>query len=211
MKITVFGATGMVGKYVVATALAQGHHVVAFGRNVDRLLDADLQDDNLIAMRGYVFDEDDVYKAVKGSDAVISVLGGAIDGTDKARSLGIKNIIKQMERAGVNRIVALGGMGILQSDHGGLVMDEPGYPEEYLAVGKEHLQAYTYLKESKLNWTIIGAPDIVETTGKKYLVSSEFPSVDGTNKIGVRSLAYFMVLQTQDSEYEKQRVSISDF
>ena len=71
MKITVFGATGMVGKRVVAQALAKGFSVNAFGRNVEDLIDKDNRDEHLSAIKGYVFDETDVYKAVKNADAVI--------------------------------------------------------------------------------------------------------------------------------------------
>ena len=47
----------------------------------------------------------DVYKR--------QVIGGAMDGTDKSRSLGMKNIVQQMQRAGVDRIISVGGLGIL--------------------------------------------------------------------------------------------------
>lgn len=211
MTITVFGATGMVGKYVVTKALGHGHKVIAFGRHVERLIDADLEDENLEAAKGYVFDKDDVYKAIKGSDAVISVLGGAFDGTDKTRSLGIKNIIAQMEKAGVPRIVALGGLGILQADGEELVMDKPDYPQQYLPVGKEHLQAYHFLKESVLEWTIVGAPDLVDedATGN-YTTSSEYPPQTGIGKINVGDLAEFMIIEALNKRYLHQRVGISN-
>ncbi|MDB5191060.1 MAG: NAD-dependent epimerase/dehydratase, partial [Segetibacter sp.] len=135
LKITVFGATGMVGKQVIKHALALGHSVKAFGRNVEDLIDDDLKTEDLVAVKGYVFDEDDVYEAVLGSHAVISTLGGAFDGKDQTRSLGIKNIITQMEKAGIKRIVALGGAGILNFDENTLLIDTPGYPDIYKPVG----------------------------------------------------------------------------
>jgi len=98
MILTVFGATGMVGKHVVQQALAKGYTVKAFGRNIAGFLDEETRNTNLHAVKGYVFDEKEVYEAIKGSDAVISVLGGSFDGKDKTRSLGIKNIITQMEK-----------------------------------------------------------------------------------------------------------------
>ena len=72
--------------------------------------------------KGYVFDEQDVFEAINGSDAVISVLGGAFDGSDKTRSLGMKNIVKQMEKAGVKRIVAIGGPGVLNAGENKLII-----------------------------------------------------------------------------------------
>ena len=130
MKITVFGATGHVGKHVVTQGLALGHHIVAFGRNVDKLIDRDIANSALEAMKGYVFEEEDVLNALYGADAVISVLGGSFDGLDKTRSLGMKNIVEQMNKAGIKRIVALGNLSVLNADGDGLLIDQPGYPEE---------------------------------------------------------------------------------
>lgn len=52
MIITVFGATGQVGRFLVSLALAKGHTVRAFGRNVEDLIDHDLDNDALIAIKG---------------------------------------------------------------------------------------------------------------------------------------------------------------
>jgi putative NADH-flavin reductase len=211
MKLTVFGASGMIGKFVVSHALSLGHEVVAFGRNVENLIDADLQNDKLEVVKGYVFDEDRVYKAVKGSDAVISVLGGSFDGSDKTRSLGIKNIIEQMERAGVQRIVALGGLGILQANEDEIILDQPGYNPEYLPVGKEHLQAYKLLEASNLNWTVVGAPNLIDApaTGK-YITNADYSPTPNNGAINGGDLAAFMIKEASENHYVKKRVGISN-
>src|SRR6187431_1007430 len=108
MEIVIFGATGHVGKFLVSQALLKDYKVRAFGRNVFELPDTNK---NLQHIKAGVFDDADVYKAIKGVDGVFSVLGGSFDGTDKTRSLGMKTIVAQMKRAGVNRILALGGRG----------------------------------------------------------------------------------------------------
>lgn len=211
MQITIFGATGMVGKHLVRLALANGHSVVAFGRSVTALLDADKSNDRLKAIKGYVFDEHDVYAALKGSNAVISVLGGAFDGSDKTRSLGIKNIIKQMEAAGLKRIVALGGMGVLNANEEALIMDQPSYPAEYIPVGKEHLQAYNFLKESKLDWTFICSPDITdEANTGNYTTNKDYLPTPNHSKITAGDLAEFMLAEAVKNEYVKSRVGISN-
>ena len=211
MQITVFGATGKVGKHIVQLALDNGHSVVAFGRNVTSLLDADEFSDQLKAIKGYVFDESEVYEAIQGSDAVISVLGGSFDGSDKTRSLGIKNIIKQMEKSAVKRIVALGGIGILNAEGEGFIIDQPSYPSEYLPVGMEHLQAYKSLQDSKLDWTFVCAPDIKEevATGN-YTTNKDYPPQPNNHKITAGDLAAFMLAEAEKNEYVKSRVGISN-
>ncbi len=211
MKITVFGATGLVGKRVIAKGLANGFTITAFGRNVEGLLDKDARDDHFHAVKGYVFDAGDVLYAVKEADAVISVLGGAFDGTDKSRSLGMKNIIAQMEKAGVKRIVALGGMGVLDDIHGKYLLDALDYPEEYKPVGQEHLQAYLYLKDSSLDWSFVCAPDIIDADGNgHYITTADHAPEPNRYKIAAGDLADCMLKETGGREYVHHRIGITD-
>jgi hypothetical protein len=158
-----------------------------------------------------VFDAENVYSAVKESDAVISVIGGGVDGVDKTRSLGMKTIITQMERAGIKRIVALGGLGILDAPDGGFLVDKPGYPQQFLAVGREHLQAYLYLKDSGLDWTMVGAPNIIdEGSTVRYITAIDQPTSPNAGKINAGNLALFMVSEVVTNQYIKHRVGISN-
>ncbi len=207
MKIVIFGATGQVGKYLVQQALLMGHHVRAFGRNVHIL-----EDENhlLEKIKGAVFDPGQVFEAIKGTDAVISALGGSFDGMDKTRSLGIRNIIEQMKAAGVSRIVALGGAGILDHPEGGLVIDHETYPEEYIPVGKEHQKAWESLKESGLNWTFVCSPDIInaEVTGKFLTDINKLPE-GALGRINAGDLALGMLQELDRKSHIQERIGIS--
>lgn len=210
MIITVFGATGQVGKRVVRLALAQAHQVRAFGRNVEDLFDKELTDPHLEAIKGYVFDETEVLDAVTGADAVISVLGGAFDGSDKTRSLGIKNIVTQMTKAGVSRIVALGGMGVLSDDSGHYLVEAPDYPAKYKPVGMEHLQAFKFLQQSSLNWTFVCSPDILDQdrTGR-YITSADSLPTPNHYQVAAGDIADFMLTEISADHYLHRRVGIS--
>jgi putative NADH-flavin reductase len=210
MIITVFGATGQVGKRAVQQALAEGHTVRAFGRNIVDLIDKDLHEERFHAIKGHVFDEAEVLEAITGSNAIISTLGGSFDGKDKTRSLGIKNIIAQMEKAGVQRIVALGGLGVLDTEDGTNLIDAPGYPLEYKPVGLEHLQAYLYLKESNLDWTFVCSPNILneDRTGN-YITNADYPPTPNKGAIAAGDLADFMLKELKDNEFLKKKVGIS--
>lgn len=212
MIITVFGATGQVGKYVVSQALAAGYSVRAFGRSVNTLIDKDISSDNLVAIKGYVFEEADVRAAIAGADAVVSVLGGAFDGKDRTRSLGMKNIVTQMTKTGVKRIVALGGMGILHtSEHPGeLLIEQPDYPEQYKPVGLEHLAAFRSLEASDLDWTFICAPDILDQPGnRQYISAALYPPQPNHYQIAAGDLADCMLQCIRNRQYIHQRVGIS--
>ena len=215
MKLIIFGATGMVGKQLVQQALFNGHHVKAFGRNVytaDFLpVDSTVKKENLQLVQGALFDEGQVYDAINGCDAVLSAIGGDFTGTDKTRTLGIKNIIKQMKKASVNRIIAIGGSGILNLDENNLLIDHKDYPKQYIPVGKEHQKAYEQLKESGLDWTIIGSPEIINNgpTGK-FITATDYEPQPNKYKINAGDLAMFMLNELTKNEFVKHRVGISN-
>ncbi len=209
MNLIVFGATGMVGKQLVQKALFKGHNVKAFGRNV--YTTDYLQTENLQLVQGALFDATEVYTAIKGCDAVLSALGGNFDGTDKTRTLGMKNIIAQMKKASVKRIIALGGMGILNADETTLLIDQEDYPPEFLPVGNEHRKAYELLNESGLDWTFVCSPDIINAgpTGS-YITAADYPPVLNKVRINAGDLAMFMLNELEKNEYVKHRVGISN-
>jgi hypothetical protein len=210
MTVTIFGATGMVGKQLMVHAFSRGWKVKAFGRQVINLIDKGLQDENFTAIKGYVFDIKEVGIAIEGSDAVLSALGGKIDGTDTTRSLGMKNIISQMEKHGPKRIVALGGMGVLgSSKHGIPLFEQEGFPEEYVPVSKEHYKAYQYLVESSLDWTFFCSPDIIEAEADgAFEQVSEAAAANVEIKAG--NLALAMINAVEKGSFIKQRVGIGD-
>ena len=126
MQLIVFGATGQVGTHLVKQALWRGHFVKAYGRNVYEM---DIENDKLEKIKAGLFDAGDVLHAIKGCDAVLSAIGGAFDGSDKARSLGIKTIVTQMQKAAVKRIIALGNMSILNLNENYLILDQKDNPK----------------------------------------------------------------------------------
>ena len=215
MKLIIFGATGTVGKQLVQQALFNGHHVKAFGRNVytaDYLpVESTVKTENLQLVQGALFDESEVFNAIDGCDAVLSAIGGLSDGSDRTRTLGMKNIIKQMRKAGVKRIIGIGGMGILNAGEKTLLMDEESFPPEYLAVSMEHKKSYEMLADSGLDWTFVCPPNIMnEGPTGSYTTNANYPPEPNNYKINAGDLAMFMLNELGKNEFVKQRVGISN-
>ncbi len=207
MRIIIFGASGMVGIQLVKQALYNGLNVRAFGRNV---FTADLpKNDQLELIQGALFDQKQVYNAILGTDAVICSLGGDSTGSDMTRSLGMKNIIGQMQKAYVTRIIAVGEMSILNADKDRLIMDLPDFPAKVLPISREHLKAYQYLKTSQLDWTMVCPPEIIdsEPTGD-FITSSDYVPIPDSNKISTADLAFFILSELNKNEFIKHKVGI---
>jgi putative NADH-flavin reductase len=210
MQIVIFGATGIVGTQLVKQALYNGHNVKAFGRNV---FTADLpKNDQIELIQGALFDQQQVYDAIIGTDAVICSLGGDTSGSDMTRSLGIKNIIAQMQKAQVPRIIAIGEISLLNADEDTLIMDLPNFPDKFLPISREHLKAYQYLKASPLDWTMVCPPEIIDSdsTGE-FITSSDYAPIPNSKKISAADLALFILNELTKNEFIKHKVGICNY
>jgi len=209
MKIIIFGATGLVGMQLVKQALYDGHYVKAYGKNV---FTSNLPESKeLEVIQGALFDANEVQKAIKGCDAVLTALGGNEDGLDVTRSLGMKNIVAQMQKLKVQRIIGVGGIGILNADENDLIMDTPEFPPENISVSLEHLKAYNFLKESSLSWSFVCPPEIIDAapTGI-FTTKANYPPAKNKFRINSGDLALFMLKEITDKKYLNQMVGISN-
>jgi uncharacterized protein YbjT (DUF2867 family) len=103
MKLTIFAATGGIGRQLLEQSVTAGHDVTAVVRNPDKLtrrvhtVTADLA-----AADPAVLDA-----AVAGADAVLSGLGPRSKSDVGIVSRGIRGIVAAMRATGVRRIVAI--------------------------------------------------------------------------------------------------------
>ncbi|MCS6819322.1 MAG: NAD(P)H-binding protein, partial [Chitinophagales bacterium] len=113
MKIVVFGASGRSGRKIAEQALQKGWHVKAYVRNKAKL---PIEHAHLSFIEGDVYEDEKVFAAVEGVDAVVSALGQSdISGEVNLMSDGMKRILPAMQRHNVKRVIAIGGMGALQA------------------------------------------------------------------------------------------------
>ena len=209
MIITVFGATGTVGKHVVTQALQIGHTVKAFGRNVNAF--AELKNENLILITGDVLNEEHVSAAVKGSDAVISVLGGPIVDNDNIRSRGIETIIAGMKKNVVKRIIHLGGSGLLEVPNGQMHMETDAFFKRFLPYSEEHRRAYHLLQHSGLEFTTFCPPDILDLpAGNDYKTFEEKYPADRKKNINAGDLVNEMLKAVNDRSTYHKRIGITN-
>jgi putative NADH-flavin reductase len=103
MKLTIFAATGGVGRHVLEQAVAAGHDVTAVVRDPKKLsakaraITADLT----------TADPDPLAPAVEGADAVLSCLGPRSKAEVGVVSQATRTIVAAMRATGVRRLVVI--------------------------------------------------------------------------------------------------------
>ena len=102
MNILLLGASGKTGRQVLDQALAAGNNVTAFVRDPKKLD----RDDVAVAI-GDARNVDDLRKALRGQDAVISTLGTGLNASEKLIEGSTEALLDAMHSTGVKRLVML--------------------------------------------------------------------------------------------------------
>ncbi|MEM9817337.1 MAG: SDR family oxidoreductase [Cyanobacteria bacterium P01_D01_bin.6] len=208
MKLVIFGATGTVGRQVVQQALAQGHTVTAFARNLTKL---NIQHSQLSVAQGDVMDDAAVEQAIRGQDAVVCVLGAGKQLKSTIRSAGTQQIIQAMEKVGLRRLICLSTIGTGDS------WSNLDFYWKYVMFGfilrqvlADHERQEALVRNSNLDWTIVrpGALTDGPLTGD---YRHSFPSSDRniTLQISRADVADFILKQLSDQASLYQAPSLS--
>lgn len=205
MNICLLGATGRVGTVIMENALSNRHIVQALIRDRSKLL---LQHTNLHVFRGNALNENDIAKAMKGADAVISALN-TDDGTVLSESMPF--IIHQMKKNGIVRIITIGTAGILQARSNPKLyrFQSPESKRKTTKDAEEHLKAFLMLKSSGLQWTVICPTYLPE--GERigsYRVEKDFLP-ENPSSISVYDTGDFALAQLESSQFTGSRVGLT--
>jgi putative NADH-flavin reductase len=164
MNITVFGATGGVGKELVAQALTHGHTVTAVVRDPNRL---PISDPALTVLTVAGLQEPDaLYSAVRGSDAVLSAVGprGRSDGP--VASSSTRSILSAMHAAQVERIVVVSAAPVGPVPAGEGVINRwlvlPLISRLLRSVYTDLAEMEAALQASNTAWTVVRPPKLVD-------------------------------------------------
>jgi putative NADH-flavin reductase len=200
MRITVFGGTGPTGLLLIDLALAAGHEVVAFARTPAKLP----VHDRLTIVEGQLDDASGIAGAVRGSDAVLSVLG---PGTNKADTpaliTGYRNIIAAMREHGVERLVALGTPSITDPADGreltvglmvrGIRTFQPVAYDAIVRIGR-------LVRDSGLKWTIVRVP-LLTNGPTTATINVRMVGDKGGVRLSRGNAAAFLLQQAADSAH----------
>ena len=212
MKLTVFGATGGVGRHVVTQALARGDRVTAYVRNPAKL---DVSHPELTVMSGELTDRDAVAQAVRGADVVISALGPSLDRKATAMPLvdGTRTIVEAMQTEGAKRYIGMATPSLRdpRDTRSVLGLVVPFMGRTFLKRAyRELLEMSQLVIDSPLNWTIARFTQAKdgERTGN---VRAGFLGQDKVGAAITRAdIAGFLLNQTTDNRFHRAAPAISN-
>ncbi len=210
MKIALIGASGNIGSRILNEALSRGHQVTAIVRDTGKITTTH---SNLSILAGDVFNDNDLASKIKGHDVVISSFA---PGFEKPYLLidASKAIINAAKKAGLKRLIAVGGAGSLEVAPGLQLMDTPHFPAAWKSIAKAHADALkVYLAENELNWTNVSPAALIEPgtrTGKFRLGENKLVAdAQGNSKISMEDFAIAILDEAENPKYIKKRFTVS--
>src|SRR5256712_1745179 len=145
--ILITGATGYIGRHLVARLVADGERPRCLVRDINRAKRL-LPVDKVELVQGATTSPDSLHAAVQDVDTIIHAAFLTADRKqstgneyEKTNVQGTANLIKAAKKAGVKRIIVISGLGT-----------KPDKPGSYM---QGRYLAEKMVKESGLDWTII--------------------------------------------------------
>ncbi|QXH55716.1 NAD(P)-dependent oxidoreductase [Pseudomonas maumuensis] len=200
-KIAIIGATGRAGSQLLEEALRRGHSVVAIARNPSALQGRDGVTVKALDAK----DSAALQAAVTGCDAVLSAAHFS--------TIEPEAIIEPVKRAGVKRLLVVGGAGSLLLPSGHRVIDSPDFPEAYKAEANAGVRFLDTLRqEPTLDWTFLSpSAEFVEgqrsghyALGKDHLLIG----ADGKSWITFADYAIAMLDELEKPAHSRARFTV---
>jgi putative NADH-flavin reductase len=201
MKIALIGATGNVGSKILAEALNRGHHVTGIIPNPDKLK----PHTRLTAIQGDVNDENGLTKLLFGQEAIISSV--------RFKLMDPRILVSAVKKAGVNRLLVVGGAGSLDVAPGVQLVDTPDFPAEYKAEALAGRDCLNFLRGEKgLAWTFL-CPSAFFGPGQrtaKFRIGKDQVLVDenGQSKISQEDFAIAMIDELEVPHHTRKRCTV---
>jgi uncharacterized protein len=194
MKILLFGATGMVGSRIAAELEQRGHEVVPATR----------------ATGADATDPADVAERAAGTDAIVSAV--AARGVDYTLPEVARSLTEGARRAGVKRLVVVGGAGSLEIAPGVRAVDAPSFHEEWKPEALQQADALETLRGvDDLDWLYVSPAAYIhpgERTGH-YRLGGDQLLVDenGNSEISAEDYAIAIADLIEQGDQARKRVS----
>lgn len=218
MNVVLLAATGQAGRTILNELISRGHRVAAVARNLDKL--PEQLPETVKRIRGDLSSVDQIAEIITGADAVVSAYGppssdprytSDLSYTDQLVSV-TERLIAAVRKAGVPRLIMVGGCGSLEFSPGVTVLKSGYWPEQYVPIATSHMKALAALRASEINWTYFSPPMLIEPgvrTGK-FRLGGDNLIIDeqGNSRVSFEDYAVALVDELEKPAHERARFTI---
>ncbi|MGN7990701.1 NAD(P)-dependent oxidoreductase [Pedobacter sp. 22226] len=203
LKIALIGATGKAGTYILKALLAQNYRVKALVRNPEKLQSGH---PSLEIVTGDVSDAEAVHHFIKDCDIVVSALGMGQPASEKTIfTQSAANILTAMQAFGLKRYIVLTGINVdtpFDEKDAKTKFATQWMYENYPVSTANRQKEYEMLSESKLDWTLIRLPLIIQTD-QQTAIGTSLLNCDG-DQINAANIAEFIIEDLGEGKFVKQ-------
>jgi putative NADH-flavin reductase len=207
MKVVLYGASGMIGSRVLRELLQRGHAVTAVVRNPEKISAPGAK-----VVKGDVTDEGSVAATAKGADVAISAYSPPQDQPDAIVPV-THSLLAGLKKAGIKRLIFVGGAGTLEVAPGVQVVDAPDFPAQWKGIALAHRDALNVLKASDLDWTYLSPAGLIqpgERTGKFRLGTTKLlTDAKGESNISAEDYAIALVDELENPKNLRQHFTLA--
>lgn len=210
MRVIIYGATGLVGRRLLEQLLAADHQVVAYDRNIEQWLDKSIIGHGLQIIKGYLLDEKEVEKAMRGADIICFTISGDREAGDITRSGGLKQVLAGMKVTGVRRLLVLGDAILLENEEGEMICAQEDFPADRHIYATEQLKMFEQLQASAVDWTMVCPATVTDgEAASAYSTAVNKLPMGYTASISAGDIARFLLREMIDKQFLHQRVGIA--
>lgn len=210
MKVALLGATGFVGSALLNEALSRGHSVTAIAHDIGKLPARE----KLVAKSCDLFDATATAEILYGHEAVIGAFNPGWRNPhlyeDQVR--GTASIVAAMGKAGMRRVLWVGGADGFEVRPGACVIDAPDFPDGVKPGSLATMGALEQLRRHpELDWSYL-SPSAQMTPGvrtRRFRLGNDALLFDakGDSRISVEDLVA-MIDEFEKPSHLRQRFTV---
>lgn len=213
--ITLIGASGYVGKAIVQESILRNCPLQAIARNTENIT----TDDLISKISLDITNEADLQKVLQDSDIVISAFNAGWSNPNlyDDYTKGALSIHQAVKKAGVKRLLVIGGAGTLYVQPGVQLVDTPDFPE-MIKPGAAAVRDYfqnVLSKEKEFEWTYFSpaiemGPHNPGTRTGTYRIGHDTPVYDQEHRsrVSVEDVAVAIIDEIENKHFVNQQFTI---
>lgn len=201
MKLTLFGATGKTGRYLIDEASKRGAEITVFARSETAFTEPRVR-----IVRGDLLDKSVLADAIRGADAVLSALGPTRLGHPATLPIthATRSIIEVMEGEGVRRLIAT-STGTARPDPGDTFDWKVWFPARLIRLLMRSAYADMVgladaVRRSSLDWTMPRLAVLTDGEEETKLNVGLYGRTKHSFTISRKTVARFMLDQVSRAE-----------